>query len=73
VGKAAAKSTSSCRGRSKDALDARIALLTLRVLFTGERRSEQAVTEAYAAAARSGSRAYSAQQAGSATRYCNRF
>src|SRR5437588_10657578 len=30
-------------------LDARIALLTLRVLFTGERRSEQAVTEAYAA------------------------
>jgi hypothetical protein len=30
-------------------LDARIALLTLRVLFIGERRSEQAVTEAYAA------------------------
>jgi hypothetical protein len=30
-------------------LDARIALLTLRVLVTGERRSEQAVTEAYAA------------------------
>jgi hypothetical protein len=30
-------------------LDARIALFTLRVLFTGERRSEQAVTEAYAA------------------------
>jgi len=30
-------------------LDARIALLTLRVLFTGERRSEQAVSEAYAA------------------------
>jgi lipopolysaccharide/colanic/teichoic acid biosynthesis glycosyltransferase len=30
-------------------LDARIALLRLRVLFMGERRSEQAVTEAYAA------------------------
>jgi hypothetical protein len=30
-------------------LDARIALLTLRVLFMGERRSEQAVNEAYAA------------------------
>jgi hypothetical protein len=30
-------------------LDARIALLTMRVLFMGERRSEQAVTEAYAA------------------------
>jgi hypothetical protein len=30
-------------------LDARIALLTLRVLFRGERRSEQAVSEAYAA------------------------
>jgi hypothetical protein len=29
-------------------LDLRIALLTLRVLFTGERRSEHAVTEAYA-------------------------
>jgi len=29
-------------------LDLRIAILTLRVLFTGERRSEQAVTEAYA-------------------------
>jgi lipopolysaccharide/colanic/teichoic acid biosynthesis glycosyltransferase len=29
-------------------LDLRIALLTLRFLFTGERRSEQAVTEAYA-------------------------
>jgi hypothetical protein len=30
-------------------LDARIALFTLRVLFRGERRSEQAVSEAYAA------------------------
>jgi hypothetical protein len=30
-------------------LDARIALLTLRVFFTGEHRSQQAVTEAYAA------------------------
>lgn len=29
-------------------LDLRIVILTLRVLFTGERRSEQAVTEAYA-------------------------
>ena len=29
-------------------LDFRIALLTLRFLFTGERRSEHAVTEAYA-------------------------
>jgi hypothetical protein len=29
-------------------LDLRIAILTLRVLFTGERRSEQAVSEAYA-------------------------
>jgi hypothetical protein len=30
-------------------LDARIALFRLRVLFRGERRSEQAVSEAYAA------------------------
>jgi hypothetical protein len=30
-------------------LDARIALFTLRLLFRGERRSEQAVSEAYAA------------------------
>ena len=30
-------------------LDARIALFTLRVLFRGEQRSEQAVSEAYAA------------------------